>query len=295
MTAAERLRGNLAALLSTLLWASSFPATEVLLATWHPLPLAAARLALGSLTMLALAAAFGQMPALAHVPWGAVALIGGLGSAGSVLCLISGQALSDPVTAAAIATTQPLVAAVMGYLAGRERLHAAQLLGVALAIAGALLLSPSLRGDGPGFRGGEPLLILNVILWTWYSRATGERLGGLGSLATGGLTMACGAALLLVLAALIATAWPLAFAVGAPQLGWLAWMGVIAIGGSVPLWLVASRRLGVTVASLHVNLAPFYVVLLGLGVGGAIVPRQLAGAALIASGAVIAQLRRMRG
>jgi drug/metabolite transporter (DMT)-like permease len=288
----DRLAGNLAATGSTLLWASSFPATEILLAGWHPLPLAGVRLALGSLAMLALAAAFRQLPEAGTVPWRHAALIGCLGSAGSVVCLITGQALSDPVAAAAIATSQPVVAAVMGYAVGRERLGPGQLVGIALAVMGALLLSPSLQAGGPGFRGGEPLLLLSVIAWTWYSRATGERLRGLGALATGGLTMAFGATLLLLLAGLGGAITPLAFDPAPAYLGWLLWMGVVAIGGSVPLWLVAVRRLGVTVASLHVNLAPFWVILLGVGLGGTIILRQVLGAAMIAAGAVVAQRSR---
>jgi hypothetical protein len=70
--------------------------------------------------MLGLAASLRQLPACGVVPCRQVALIGCVGSAGSVLCLITGQVLSDPVTAAAIATSQPLVAGVTGHVAGRE-------------------------------------------------------------------------------------------------------------------------------------------------------------------------------
>ncbi|MFO1067769.1 MAG: DMT family transporter [Geminicoccaceae bacterium] len=292
MTAGHRLRGNAAALAGTLIWASAFPATQALLAHWSPLPLAAARLGLGCLTMLALAALLRQLPRWRTVPWRQVCLLGGCGSAGSVLCLITGQSLADPVTAAAIATSQPLVAAVMGYLAGRERLHAGQIAGVVLAVAGAMVVSPALQADGPGFRGGEPLLLLNVILWTWYSRGAGRHLAGLGDLAKGGLTMAVGAAVLVVLSLLVDLWHPLAVDVGAEALPWLLWMGTVAVGVSVPLWLTASRLLGVTVASLHVNLAPFYVILMGVALGGSVSLRQAAGAALIGVGAVVAQRRR---
>ena len=146
--------------------------------------------------------------------------------------------------------------------------------------------------DGPGFRGGEPLLLLNVVLWTWYSRGAGQHLSGLGDLAKGGLTMAVGA-LVLVLLSLAVTAWrPLSVDLGTDALPLLLWMGMVAVGVSVPLWLTATRLLGVTVASLHVNLAPFYVILIGVVLGGSVSLRQAGGAALIGIGAVVAQRRR---
>ena len=59
------LRGNLAVLVSTLLWASAFPVTQRLLESWDPLPLAAARLGLASAVMLVMAVMTRQLPRLA--------------------------------------------------------------------------------------------------------------------------------------------------------------------------------------------------------------------------------------
>lgn len=288
----EIWRGNLAAFVSTLLWASAFPVTQQLLATWDPLPLAAARLGLGSATMLVMAVLFRQLPTGKIVPWRTIVLLGGFGTAASVLCLIAGQALSDPVTAAAIATMQPVAAALLGFFGGRERLTPWQILGILLAVAGALLISPTVQGGGAGFRGGEPLLIANVLLWTWYSRAARERLAGLGDFAVGGLTMAVGSTALAVAAIAVSFFTPQALDLSLATMPWLLWMGMVAIGVSVPLWLMATRLLGVTIASLHINLAPFYVMLIGLALGGSIHAMQSAGAALVATGAVIAQRAR---
>jgi drug/metabolite transporter (DMT)-like permease len=290
----EVWRGNLAAFVSALLWASAFPVTQVLLETWDPLPLAAARLGLGSATMLTMAFVFRQLPTGRTVPWRTVACLGGFGTAASVLCLISGQALSDPVTAAAIATLQPVAAALLGFFAGRERLATLQIAGILLAVTGALMVSLALHDGGMGFRGGEPLLVANVVLWTWYSRAARERLAGLGDLAIGGLTMVVGSSVLALMAVAVGFFTPQAVDLGGRAMPWLLWMGVVAIGGSVPLWLMAARLLGVTIASLHINLAPFYVILIGLTLGGSIGLQQSLGAGLVAVGAVIAQRARQQ-
>lgn len=283
----EVWRGNLAAFFSTILWASAFPVTQHLLETWDPLPLAAARLGLASAAMLTMAFLSRQLPVPRALPWRDIVLLGGIGVAVSVLCLLAGQALSDPVTASAIATMQPVAAALIGYASGRERLRPLQIMGILLAVSGALVISPA--AQGAAFRGGEPLLVANVLLWTWYSHGARERLGGLGTFAAGGLTMAV-ASTALVLGTLVVTPFhPQAIDLGIASLPWLFWMGAVGIGLSVPLWLASVRLLGLAVASLHINLAPFYVILIGLLFGGSVGVQQILGAGLVAVGAIVAQ------
>lgn len=281
------LRGNLAAFVSTILWASAFPVTQHLLLSWDPLPLAAARLGLASAAMLVMAFLSRQLPIVGTLPWRDIVLLGGLGVAVSVLCLITGQALSDPVTASAIATMQPVAAVLIGYASGRERLGTVQIMGILLAVSGALIISPA--SQGAGFRGGEPLLVANVCLWTWYSHGARERLGRLGAFAAGGLTMAVASAALILGTIIVGPFHPQAVDLGLASLPWLFWMGVVGIGLSVPLWLASVRILGLAIASLHINLAPFYVILIGLALGGSISGQQILGACLVATGAVIAQ------
>jgi hypothetical protein len=55
-------------------------------------------------------------------------------------------------------------------------------------------------------------------------------------------------------------------------------------------WMTASRQLGVTVTSIHMNGVPFYVILMALAAGGAIYSSQVWGAALVAAGALLSQL-----
>ncbi|HMR29415.1 MAG TPA: DMT family transporter [Geminicoccaceae bacterium] len=283
----DTLRGNLAAFLSTILWASAFPVTQHLLETWDPLPLAAARLGLASAAMLVMAFMSRQLPAARALPWRDICLLGGLGVAVSVLCLLAGQALSDPVTASAIATMQPVAALLIGYASGRERLRPLQIMGILLAVSGALVVSPA--SQGAAFRGGEPLLVANVLLWTWYSHGARERLGGLGTFAVGGLTMAVASAVLVAGSIAVSPIHPQAVDLSLDSLPWLFWMGVVGIGLSVPLWLSSVRLLGLAIASLHINLAPFYVILIGLLFGGSLSARQIFGAGLVATGAIVAQ------
>jgi drug/metabolite transporter (DMT)-like permease len=132
-------------------------------------------------------------------------------------------------------------------------------------------------------------LVANVLLWTWYSHGAGERLAGLGAFAIGGLTMLLASTTLTVASVVASPLYPQAVDLNLASLPWLFWMGVVGVGLSVPLWLASVRLLGVTIASLHINLAPFYVILIGLAFGGAVTASQLLGAGLVATGALIAQ------
>ena len=74
-----RLTGNLVTVFGMALWASAFPATEVLLETWHPLLLAPARIGVASAVLLLILAARGGLHELGRVPWRDALRIGGLG------------------------------------------------------------------------------------------------------------------------------------------------------------------------------------------------------------------------
>ena len=143
-----------------------------------------------------------------------------------------------------------------------------------------------------GRTGGELLVLASMVAWIWYSRAALRRLSGHGDLALSGLTFAAGGpgggrggrvALLLGLARPRLVLDELNIAA-------LLWMSMIAIGLSVPLWFTSARMLGITIAAIHTNLAPFYVMLMALAFGGAVSPRQVVGAVLVAAGALLAQL-----
>ena len=285
--------GNLIALFSTVLWSSAFPATEYLLRGWDPLVLCVARLFGAALSILLLTLVMGQVRELARAPWRDVWLLGALGVAAPVFLLIAGQNRSDAVTVAIVSTTLPLISALMSWFLDGRRPGALVAIGILLAIAGATVADAG-GPDGP--RGGEILVLASMIAWIWYSRAALQRLAGFGDLALSGLTFAAGALIAAVVLA-VALASGLALprlALDTPNVSALLWMSMIAIGLSVPLWFTSARLLGITIAAIHTNLAPFYVMLIALAFGGTVSGRQAVGAALVAAGALLAQLSSAR-
>ncbi len=55
-------------------------------------------------------------------------------------------------------------------------------------------------------------------------------------------------------------------------------------------WMLSADRIGVTVAAIHINVVPFYVVILMLWFGGSLILTQIAGAILVAVGVILAQV-----
>ena len=290
------LTGNGLALLSTVLWSSAFPATEFLLRSWDPLPLAVARLTGAATFILLLALLAGQARDLARAPLRDVFFLGGCGVAASVLLVVIGQTRTDAVTVGIISTTMPLISALMAWALDGLRPTRPVVAGIGLAIAGGIVATTGGPGSGSGPRGGEILVLGSMVAWIWYSRAALTRLAGHGDLALSGLTFGAAA---IVVAGVLAVAVPLGLAeprvnLDLPNLAAALWMSMIAIGLSVPLWFTSARILGITVAAIHTNLAPFYVMLIALGMGGTVSGRQVLGAVLVAAGALLAQISARR-
>lgn len=287
----QRLTGNLIALLGMALWSTSFPVTHALLEGWHPLPLVAARLGISAVFLLVLMAVTGRPFRLNGVNWRDFALLGGLGLGLSTTLLVWGQDYSNPVTVAIIVTTMPLISASMGLFAGQERFTPMLVLAIACAIAGGILASWPPEGAKLGFRGGEILAVGAVIGFTWFSRGTVSRLAAVPDIAKTAFMMS--AATIVTLAAAVTAAaggTDLRLELTWPSIGLILWLGCVSNGVSMVCWLIAARKLGVTVAAIHLNGVPFYVILLALAVGGTLFMSQIWGAVLVAAGALLAQL-----
>lgn len=279
-------------MLSTAIWASGFPATEFLLRGWDPLLLCLARLGIATAFLAVLAALIGRFREFRRAPWGDVLWLGAAGVAAPVFLLVLGQSRSDAVTVAIVSTTMPLISALMSWVLDGRRPRLPVFLGIALALAGGGMAALPDAPHAAGPRGGEMLVLGSMILWIWYSRAAMARLRTQSDLAISGLTFAAGTG---IVAVALVGALPLGLAaprfdLAPASLATLLWLGTMAIGLSVLLWFTCARLLGLTVAAIHTNLAPFYVMLMALAVGGTVSGRQVAGALLVAGGALLAQL-----
>ena len=83
--------------------------------------------------------------------------------------------------------------------------------------------------------------------------------------------------------------WPDWGAIGWKEFGGLAVFGIGSLAVSQLLWIVAVGRIGIGAASMHMNAVPFYVMVMVFLAGGPWNWGQTLGAAIVVTGALIAQ------
>lgn len=140
----EAARGHLAMLVFSALVAGSFPLGAMVANEVAPIAFTAIRFALAALLIGAGALATGGLPARAFAaPW-RYPLLGGLFAAYFVL-MFEGLKTAAPVSAAAVFTLTPLLAALFGWLLLRQVMTARMALALAVGASGALWII--FRGD----------------------------------------------------------------------------------------------------------------------------------------------------
>jgi len=280
------------AVLSMLLWATSFPISDVLLKSWDPLSLATIRLTGGALVLGLLAFISGRKYNWQSWPFRDALFVGALGIGVGTFAMNLGLKYSNPVNVTVIATTIPLFSVVMGALKGEEKVTTRISVAIGLAITGGLLVSWSSTRTEIGFEGGEFLVLGAVILWAWFSRVSVTRLLPIPAYPRTLLTMAAGALFLLPVTLLIkySGVFELSASLSPPDLARVFALCVFGVGLSMVCWMISAEKIGVTVAALHINALPFYVLLLDLMFGGTLLISQVFGAALVALGAALSQI-----
>lgn len=285
--------GNALGVASMLAWAAGFPAAEILLQSWPPLALITARLLLVAVVMVPVWIVMDGGARVLGARWARAMWIGAVGfGAGSYLLLLA-QFLTDPVTVALFASCAPVVAACLELAARSRRFSWNFALGVAASVIGGLIATSALAPAQLGL--GAVCVILSTVCFLWASLAATRDLPDLGQTGRVAITMVGGLLAVLTMCAITA-------AIGidlrprldfdAHQAGMLAVYALVATGLSQVLFLASISRLGVAVATLHMNVAPFYVMIIMVLLGASWNWPQAYGAAIVAVGVVLAQDRR---
>lgn len=284
---------NLVCMLSMLVWAAALPAADLLIGPVPPLPLTAARMALAAAVLLPVWLLVEGPRALAGADWLRGILIGGGTNGFGATLLVMGQARTSAVTVAVISATMPVIGIAIEVALDGRRLTAGVLLGVVLSLLGGVMA----MGDGGGASGlalgfGALLAFASVVTFTFGSRWTVTAFPDLTPLGRTTVTLT-GAAIATVLAATLlhlgggpVTDWA---ALGWPEAGALA---IYAIGGlaiSQLMWIISVGHLGIALSALHINMTPFYVMLILFALGGTWHWMQAFGAAVVLAGVLVAQ------
>ena len=287
------LSGNGLAVASMLTWAAGFPAAEILLQTWPPVALLAARLGLAVLVLIPLWVMIDGPRRVLRARWGHAMIVGGAGLGLGMFLLILAQKLTDPVTVAIIASCAPLMATGLELTAGTRRLKWNFVIGVLVSITGGVIATSAMAPAQLGL--GAGCAVLSVALFCWASQATARDFPDLSQ--TGRATITFTGGLVMASVLLFAAQWlgmdvlPSA-AIDAEQMGMLAIYALISMALSQILFIGSISRLGVALASFHINIAPFYVMVIMVMLGDDWNGTRALGAGIVALAVVVAQDRR---
>lgn len=226
-------------------------------------------------------------------------LLIGLMMSGFFIVFTLGIQFSNLISAAAVQVAGPLVSAATVRLVTGARFDPG--FGIALALTvtgGAILAAGSLFGRGAlTLGGGEIIVLLSNAIWTlyslkaqsWFDRASQLHRAYVASLSAFGW---------MTVLSLILVGFGWASSPFAVTDGWvwsqLLLVAVFASGMGAFLWNVGASRMGVAIASLWVNLVPFFAVLWSMTYGFIPNAYQIAGGLVALSGVVYMQWRKLQ-
>lgn len=226
-------------------------------------------------------------------------LLIGLMMSGFFIVFTLGIQFSNPISAAAVQVAGPLVSAATVRLATGARFDPG--FGVALALTvtgGAILAAGSLFGRGAlTLGGGEIIVLLSNAIWTlyslkaqsWFDRASQLHRAYVASFSAFGW---------MTVLSLVLVGFGWASSPFGVTDGWvwtqLLLVAVFASGMGAYLWNIGASRLGVAIASLWVNLVPFFAVLWSMTYGFIPNAYQIAGGLVALGGVVYMQWRKLQ-
>lgn len=280
-------------------WGANVPVSKVMLAHFDLIPMSAIRTAAAGIVLallLVLVEGFGALKI--NVGLRRFLLLG-LMMGGFFTMYTLGIKFSNPVSAATVQVAGPLVSAITVRLATGARFDPGFPIALLLTLAGGVILaSGSFIGhEQVTLGGGEIVVLLSNALWTlyslkaqvWFDRASQLHRTYVASLSAMGWM----GALSIILIALDWARTP--FSVTDPWV-WtqLLLVALFASGLGGYFWNVGASRLGVAIASLWVNLVPFFAVLWSMAYGFMPNGYQIAGGLVALSGVVYMQWRKLR-
>lgn len=290
--------GNAAGIACMLVWASNFPLAVSVLKSWDALSLAPVRMLLAGSTVFLVTLIMRQMTSFAALLRSPRFLVCSVVFGVSALLFVVGQSRIDAVASAVIVCSMPLFSALMGWAEGVEKPGLKLAAAIALTVAGGVLTSlVSAQGSGSeGSLAGVAAMLGAVITYVWYSRELVLRFGDAPDLAKTSASMLVGGLTCLAIAvAVVAVTGDVPrYDISGATMAKIVLLACVTVGLSAVLWLWTGRMVGVTVAAMHHNLVPFYVILLASAGGAVVTGQHLVGALLVIAGAVIAQLRPRR-
>lgn len=290
-TRGSLIAANLICLASMIIWAAGLPAANLIIPHMPPLALTAARILLAAVVLLPVWWIIDGRETVLHANWLKGAWVGFVSLCLASFLLVIALQYNDPVTVAIVTAVMPVIGILLECLADHRPFTRALAIGLTLSVAGGLVAVNGAEGE-VSFGIGVLAAFASVVFYTWGSRETVKAFPDLTPLGRCTITVVGGAiiAILVALAdGVLRDQWPDWAAIGWPEFGGLAVFGIGSMAICQLLWIVSVGRIGIGAASMHMNAVPFYVMLIVFFAGGPWNWWQTLGAAIVVTGAAIAQ------
>lgn len=301
------LLGNAALAVTVLCWGSMAPLMHELLHRYDALDIAVLRYAVAAPMLLAiLVSPIGGRPLATGTLAGALPRIAVLGALGVVVFATAytfGIYYAGPVQASIVGSAAPIIAVALGWALSRDVPDRTLLFGIAVAVPGAALAlsagnANAMAVESPWTLGlGVALVLLSNVAWALYSALARRWLDGWPPVALTASTIATGGILFAALYVVAGLAGLVRFPPPPPTVLDAGLFGFVAVFGiclGVVCWNVGVERLGLSLASLYLNLMPVVAIGLAALLGAAITFAHLLGTALVIVGLGGAQMKRLR-
>jgi len=293
----QAIIANVGLLFMVTIWGAMFPALESVLRTWDVYSATAGRHTLAVIALfVVLSIRERSIPVHRGLPWARLLLLGFLGMSVTSLMTTLAVHFTSGVSSAITFATNPITSAITARLLHRVPLLPGIIIGSVLSTAGGLI---SILGGDSGaveLRGGELLLVVANVIWTWYSMMAQRWLAGYSQLHISGLTAFTGLIGLYAIIAVVGATGMADFHIDLsiePVL-LLLFSGAVSVAVGNSLWHFGVSRVGVTIAAMYNNLIPIVAVLISFWAGTKPTGAQLVGAAVIIAGVLYAQVMTLR-
>lgn len=291
MTASPRASRatELALVAMAVIWGVNFSVMKYGTQVMSPIAFNTLRMTIGCVVLLAIAyARAGRRPSVADR--NRLLALGVLGHCVYQLLFVQGLSMTRAGTASLVVAASPAAVAIVARAFGHERLPMKAVAGIALSIAGVVLVvGGTLQADGSAHLLGDLLVLSAVVVWAFYTTGLVPLAQRVEPAQVAAWTLVGGVTPLIVLAtpALLNTEWgavtPLTWAA-------IAYSGLLAMVVAYLIWYYGVRAIGPTRTAMFANLQPIVAVLVAWALLGE-VPTifQGAGATAVLGGLYLAR------
>lgn len=281
-------------LLTVIFWSINFSMVKFALVELPPLAFNGLRMLLAAGLMLLLVPLLGYSLKFQRHHLGRLIVLGLLGNTAYQLCFIFGIARTSADNAALILATVPVWVALIGTIAGTEKVTTGGWLGVGLSLAGiGLIILGGQRQAQLHFGGasllGDGLILGATLCWSLYTLISRRMLRDYSSIAVTTFSTVVGVIPLLLLAIppLVQLDWT---TISMTAWGALIFSGVFGITLAYFFWNYGVSQLGSAHTSLYSNLTPPLALLIAwLLLGETLTLVQIGGGLLALGGVALAR------